>query len=168
MEKGLDVFIDTIERLRARGVKHRVLAIGMGPAGDWFRERLGEEAIFVGQQTGADLARAVASCDVLLNPSVTEAFGNVTLEAMACGLPVVAIAATGTNNLVDDGVSGFLRPPGDVAGLAVALERYADFPGMRAAHGEAGLNRAKTRDWDRINSAVLDVYRLVQRRRNRA
>lgn len=168
MEKGLDVFIDTIERLRARGVKHRVLAIGMGPAGDWFRERLGEEAIFVGQQTGADLARAVASCDVLLNPSVTEAFGNVTLEAMACGLPVVAIAATGTNNLVDDGVSGFLRPPGDVAGLAVALERYADFPGMRAAHGEAGLNRAKTRDWDRINAAVLDVYRLVQRRRKRA
>ena len=60
-------------------------------------------AIFLGQQTGADLARALASADVLLNPSVTEAFGNVTLEAMACGLPVVAAEATGATNLVRDG-----------------------------------------------------------------
>ena len=72
--------------------------IGEGPARPWFEERL-PEAIFTGQLTGDDLARAVASADVLLNPSITEAFGNVTLEAMASGLPVVAAEATGGTNL---------------------------------------------------------------------
>src|SRR3546814_6292414 len=93
MEKGLDVFADTIDALRRRGVPHEVVVIGEGPAGDWFESRL-PRARFVGFQGGEALARALASCDMLFNPSVTETFGNVTLEAMACGLPVVAARAT--------------------------------------------------------------------------
>src|SRR4029077_19240315 len=81
MEKGLDVFASAILALIDRGVKHRVLVIGEGPARPWFDQQL-PDAIFLGQQTGTDLARALASADVLLNPSMTEAFGNVTLEAM--------------------------------------------------------------------------------------
>ncbi|WP_265530478.1 glycosyltransferase family 4 protein [Sphingomicrobium marinum] len=168
MEKGLDVFSDSVAELRKRGVKHRVLVIGKGPAHDWFADRLADDAIFIGQQTGNDLARAVASSDVLLNPSVTEAFGNVTLEAMAVGLPVVAVAATGTNNLVTDGVNGFLCPPHDTKCLADGLQKYAEDPALRADHGAEGLARAKTRDWDTINSAVVDVYKRVLRRRGKA
>ena len=113
MEKGLDVFSDTIDELTSRGVAHKVLVIGDGPARGWFEARL-PGAVFVGFQAGDDLARAVASMDVLFNPSITEAFGNVTLEAMACGLPVVAAQATGAENLVDDGVSGRLIRPGAI------------------------------------------------------
>ena len=115
--------------------------------------------------TGADLARAVASGDVLLNPSVTEAFGNVTLEAMACGLPVVAASASGTTNLVRDGETGVLVPPNGVEGYADALEAYARDPELRRRHGAAGLAYAETMDWDRINDAVLQVYLRVAGRR---
>ena len=94
MEKGLDVFADAIHAFATCGLKYRVLVIGEGPARPWFEQQL-PDAIFLGQQTGDDLARALASADVFLNPSITEAFGNVTLEAMACALPVLAAEATG-------------------------------------------------------------------------
>ena len=69
-----------------------MLVVGDGPAREWFEKRL-PDAVFAGFQAGADLGRAVASMDMLFNPSVTETFGNVTLEAMAAGLPVVAAIA---------------------------------------------------------------------------
>ncbi|URD60849.1 glycosyltransferase family 1 protein [Sphingomonas sp. KRR8] len=164
MEKGLDVFVDTIAELNARGVAHRVMVIGDGPARGWFAERL-PGAVFLGQQVGPDLARALASCDVLLNPSVTEAFGNVTLEAMAVGLPVVAAAATGANSLVCGGKTGILVEPGDIDGFATALTDYAHDPELRHAHGQAGLAYAETQDWDHINAAVIKTYvRAIARR----
>ena len=167
MEKGLDVFSDAIGELKARKVPHRALVIGEGPARAWFEERLGPEAIFVGHQEKAGLARALASTDVLLNPSITETFGNVTLEAMACGLPVVAAVATGATSLVRDGETGVLVEPGDTEGFADALDAYVRDPDLRRRHGEAGLAFARTMDWDRINGAVLNVYRRVIERRAR-
>jgi len=123
MEKGLDVFSDAIDELRGKGVPYRVLVVGDGPARDWFENRL-PEAVFTGFLGGTDLARAVASMDVLFFPSVTETFGNVTLEAMACGLPVVAAAATGSESLVDDRVTGRLIRPGAIHQYADALYGY--------------------------------------------
>jgi glycosyltransferase involved in cell wall biosynthesis len=104
---------------------------------------------------------------VLLNPSITETFGNVTLEAMACGLPVVAAVATGATSLVREGETGMLVEPGDSCGFADALEAYVRDPDLRRRHGEAGLAFARTMDWDRINGAVLNVYRRVLERRER-
>ena len=166
MEKGLDVFADTIRTLEARGVPHRVLVIGEGPARPWFEQQL-PDAIFLGQQTGADLARALASSDVLLNPSVTEAFGNVTVEAMACELPVVAAIASGTTNIVRHNKTGLLVEASDIDAFADALERYARDPGLRRRHGHSGLVIAKTMDWDKINSAVIRAYQhaIVKRQR---
>jgi glycosyltransferase involved in cell wall biosynthesis len=166
MEKGLDVFSDAVDALGSRGVRHRVLVIGEGPARPWFEERL-PSAIFVGQHVGSELARALASADLLFNPSITEAFGNVTLEAMACALPVVAAEATGATNLVHDGKTGVLVEPGDVDGFADAIAAYDRNAELRRQHGQAGLAYAKTMDWDVINSAVLRVYERVIVRRER-
>ena len=166
LEKGLDVFAETVDLLVQRKVPHRPLVIGDGPARNWFEQHM-PTGIFVGQLVGSDLARAVASSDVFLNPSVTEAFGNVTLEAMACALPVVAAAATGATNLVRDGETGMLVEPGDVEGFAEALETYARNPDLRRQHGEAGLEYARTQDWDEINGAVLKTYLRVIERRER-
>ena len=164
MEKGLDVFADAVDALAERKIKHRVLVIGEGPARPWFEQRL-PDGIFIGQQVGDDLARALASSDVLLNPSITEAFGNVTLESMACGLPVVAAVATGATSLVRDGDTGVLVEPGDEGAFADALEAYARDPELRRRHGEAGLAYAKTMDWDQINAAVVRVYlRVIEKR----
>lgn len=164
MEKGLDVFSDTIDELRSRGIAHRVLVVGEGPARGWFEARL-PDAVFAGFQGGADLGRAVASMDVLFNPSITETFGNVTLEAMACGLPVVAAAATGSESLVDDRKSGRLIRPGAIHHFAEALRGYIERPDLRAAHGAAGEARSKDFSWDRINQAVADTYlRLIRQK----
>lgn len=166
LEKGLDVFTETIDLLIERQIRHRPLVIGDGPARRWFEQHM-PTGIFVGQQVGTDLARAVASSDVFLNPSVTEAFGNVTLESMACGLPVVAAAATGATNIIRDGETGVLVEPGDVEGFANALEAYVRDPELRHSHGEAGLAYAQTQDWDEINGAVLKAYLRVIERRER-
>jgi phosphatidylinositol alpha 1,6-mannosyltransferase len=165
LEKGLDVFADAIDAARALGVPVRVLAIGDGPARPFFEQRL-PDAIFTGQLTGEELATALASTDVFLNPSITETFGNVTLEAMASGLPVMAAAASGTTSLVQDGVTGRLAEPGDVDAMASELADYQRDPALRAKHGAAGLEFAKTMDWDEINAAVMHVYeRVIERRR---
>ena len=165
MEKGLDVFAETMALLRERGVPHKVLVVGEGPARNWFAERV-PEASFTGMLTHAELGRAVASMDMLLNPSVTETFGNVTLEAMASGVPVIAARATGSTSLVTEGQTGRLVEPGDVAAFANAIAAYVADPALRSAHGEAGETRSRAYSWDAINRAVADVYlRLIEARR---
>jgi glycosyltransferase involved in cell wall biosynthesis len=167
MEKGLDVFADTIDVLRRRGVPHEVVVIGEGPAGDWFETRL-PRAKFVGFQGGEDLARALASCDMLFNPSVTETFGNVTLEAMACGLPVVAARATGSASIVKHGQTGYLVSPGSITLFADDLERYCRDAQLRAAHGAAALQESTAYQWDAINQEVADTYlRLIRQKQRR-
>ncbi|NNC59389.1 MAG: glycosyltransferase family 1 protein [Erythrobacter sp.] len=160
MEKGLDVFAEAIIALRKLQAPHKVLVIGDGPAREWFEKAL-PGGIFVGFQTGRDLGRALASADIFLNPSITETFGNVTLEAMASGLPVVAASATGASSLVVDGETGRLVPPGDAAAFAEALAPYCTDDSHRLAHGEAGEKRSRAYSWDAINQAVVDTYLRV-------
>ena len=168
MEKGLDVFSDTIDQLKRRNVPHQVLVIGDGPARAWFESRI-PDAKFAGFQVGADLGRAVASMDVFFNPSVTEAFGNVTLESMACGLPVVAAKATGSQSLVEDKVSGRLITPGAINQFADALQAYCVNTDLRAEHGSIGERRSLDYSWDAINQTVADTYlRLIRQRAARA
>ena len=167
LEKGLDVFADVIDELQRRGVKHRVLIVGKGPAREWIEERLPGDAVFAGFLTGDELGRAVASMDAFLFPSVTETFGNVTLEAMAAGVPVVAANATGAGNLVTEGVTGHLVPPRDIAAYSDALARLAADPALRARMGEAGVVSAQAYHWDRVNQAVVDMYLDVVARRGR-
>ena len=164
MEKGLDVFSDTIDQLKRRNVPHQVLVIGDGPARAWFESRI-PDAKFAGFQVGADLGRAVASMDMFFNPSVTEAFGNVTLESMACGLPVVAAKATGSQSLVEDKVSGRLITPGAINQFADALQAYCTNTDLRTEHGSTGERRSHDYSWDAINQTVADTYlRLIRQR----
>ena len=165
MEKGLDVFGETMDLLVRRVPNARVLVIGEGPAREWFERRLPPGAVFTGFQRGEDLGRAIASADMLLNPSVTETFGNVTLEAMACGLPVVAARATGSLSLVEDGVSGRLIRPGANESFAQALRLYSEDLGARAAAGEAGRAVSERYAWDQVNQALVDGYLRVIRHR---
>jgi glycosyltransferase involved in cell wall biosynthesis len=157
LEKGLDVFAEVLTLVQKQHKNVRPLIIGDGPARKHFESHL-KNGVFVGFKVGNDLGEALASGDVLFNPSETEAFGNVTQEAFSCGLPVVAAAATGATNLIEDGVSGKLVKPGDFAGYAKALSDYVADPKMRAAHSKAGIAFAKTRQWDEINNTVLKAY----------
>ena len=160
LEKGLDIFSEVAAELKARGVRHKILVIGDGPARPWFAKRV-PDAVFAGFQTGDDLGRAVASMDIFFNPSVTETFGNVTLEAMACGVPVVAAHASGAVGLVDEGETGFLVPPRDVKAYADAIQRLCEDNALRQRLGANGHAKASGYVWDRINQAVLDAYLTI-------
>ncbi len=166
MEKGLDVFSDTIMQLQQRKVRHHVMVVGDGPARSWFENRL-PDATFLGFQGGGDLGRAVACMDMLFNPSVTETFGNVTLEAMACTLPTVAARATGSESLVTEGVTGRLIRPGAISQFADALEQYCTDADSRRRAGEAGRARADHYGWDQVNQALVDTYIRVIGQRER-
>ncbi|WP_066652907.1 MULTISPECIES: glycosyltransferase family 4 protein [Sphingomonas] len=166
LEKGLDVFAAVIGELMQRGVPHRVMVVGEGPARDWFAAQV-PTAVFAGFQEGKDLGRAVASMDVLFNPSVTETFGNVTLEAMACAVPVVAAIATGATSLIEHGVNGRLVDPADIAGYANALQAYAEDRDLADTDGLAGEAKAGAYGWDAINQKVIDKYLAVLARRGR-
>jgi phosphatidylinositol alpha 1,6-mannosyltransferase len=165
LEKGLDMVAAAVDELTQRGVKHRLLVVGDGPARAHFEALVGagkaDGAIFTGFLDGTNLARAYASADMLLNPSTTETFGNINLEAMASGIPVVAARAGGNETLVSDGITGALVEPRDTRAYADALAGYCRKANLRAAHGQAGLAAANAYDWDVINGAVLSRYRDV-------
>jgi phosphatidylinositol alpha 1,6-mannosyltransferase len=160
LEKGIDVFGDVIVELKRRGVAHKILVIGQGPARDTFVETV-PDAIFAGHVTGGDLGGAIASADLLLQPSVTETFGNVTAEAMACALPVVGADATGTRDLVKPGVTGALVSPRDVRGYADAIERFVNDRSLAQATGLAGAAIARGQTWDAVNSTMATLYQRV-------
>ncbi|WP_375393791.1 glycosyltransferase family 4 protein [uncultured Sphingomonas sp.] len=156
-EKGLRAFAEVVKELRRRGIRHRVLVVGEGPARRWFARQV-PDAVFTGFQSGEALGRAVASMDIFFNPSETETFGNVTTEAMAAAVPVVAARATGAVDLIEEGRTGFLVPPRDIGAYADAIERIVTEPAFREAMGRAGHAEAARYRWDRANQAVLDQY----------
>ncbi len=120
LEKGLALFADVIDQASRANPRVRAVVIGDGPARPWMEKRL-PGAVFTGFLSGAVLACAVASADVLLNPSTTEAFGNVTLEAMAAGLAVVCADAASHRALVRAGLTGLVCPTGDADAYAAAI-----------------------------------------------
>lgn len=110
VEKNVSLALQTFERLSARRPGLRMVVVGDGPLRAQL-ERAHPTARFVGMQTGIALARHYASADVFLSPGPAEAFGNVTLEALASGLAVAAFDTGAAAQHVRDGVSGCLAPP---------------------------------------------------------
>jgi glycosyltransferase involved in cell wall biosynthesis/phosphoheptose isomerase len=118
-----------------------------------------------GQVERADLPALVRSCDVVVCAPWYEPFGIVPLEAMACGVPVVASAVGGMIDTVVDGVTGVHVPPRDPERLAAALRPLLDDEPRRARYGAAGVRRARRLyDWGRVANATLDVYARQARR----
>lgn len=152
-EKNVSLALQTFERLSARRPGLRMVVVGDGPQREKL-ERAHPQARFVGMKTGLELARHYASADVFLFPSLTDTFGNVTLEALASGLAVAAFDTGAAGQHVVDGVSGCLAPVSEgLAGvdafLATATQALdASAPGhpMRQAARLAALQA----DWGRV------------------
>jgi glycosyltransferase involved in cell wall biosynthesis len=155
-EKGLDVFVRTFERLSAQPAV-RPLVVGDGPAGPWLRSRL-PQGIFAGFLVGEALGRAVASADVMFNPSQTEAFGNATLEAMAAGLAVVCPDVPSTRELITREVDGLLAETCEAEAYAQAIGRLAADAPLRARLGAAARRTSARYGWSESCGAVLEAY----------
>jgi glycosyltransferase involved in cell wall biosynthesis len=158
MEKGLGVFADALEKAQTARPDVKVMVIGDGPARAWLEER-SPTAVFTGFLTGAELARALACADVMLNPSKTETFGNVTLEAMAAGLPVVGADAPYHLALLQEGKTGLLVPATDVDAYVRGVLSLAADAERRLAMGRAAREASGQYQWSQILAGVAQVYR---------
>lgn len=165
-EKNLDLVLEAFEAMQAVHEGVRLVFVGDGPMRDALERRC-PQARFMGSQTQAELARSYASADLLLFPSLTETFGNVTLEALASGLPVLACACAAAAEWVQTDHNGWTVPAGDPQAfvqMAVALARE---PGRVAR--AAGQARASVEplDWPQITLQVEALFlRAMELHRN--
>ncbi len=148
-EKNLDLLAEAFEAIAARQPRARLLLVGEGPMRETLAARL-PGAILAGQRRGTDLAAHYASADLFLFPSLTETFGNVTPEAMASALPVVAFDYAAAAQLIVHRTSGLLAPVDDGAAfLRQAVAAAEDAP-LRANLGREARQRALAQDWDAV------------------
>jgi glycosyltransferase involved in cell wall biosynthesis len=108
---------------------------------------------------GEDLATHYASADLFLFPSLTETYGNVTLEAMASGLPVVAYRMAAAAELIQNGHNGMLAEPGDSGAYVRSVLDLAGRPDSRARIAERATASVAAFDWDRIHDRLVVVLR---------
>jgi glycosyltransferase involved in cell wall biosynthesis len=156
-EKRLDTLAGALNRIT---LPHKVVIVGDGPDRG-FAERQLPHAIFTGFLNGEELAAAYASSDIFVFPSDSESFGNVTLEAMASGLPCVCADATGSRSLVVAGQTGFLAPADDAHAFAAHITKLVKDAGLRRQMGEAARNRALTFSWEETMARMLGYYRAL-------
>ena len=148
-EKNVELAVTAYRAMQQVRCDLRLVVVGAGPLGAALA-RSHPHLVFRGFRTGEDLAAHYASADVFLFPSETETFGNVTLEAMASGLAVVAYDYAAARVHIENGVTGALAHPGDARGFvdaAVALARSPEsLPAMRR-RARAAMEAV---DWSRV------------------
>ncbi|PYJ19165.1 MAG: histidinol-phosphatase, partial [Verrucomicrobia bacterium] len=145
-EKDLDVLADAYRRLRDEGLPVHLFVVGHGPYSEPLARSL-PEAFFTGYLTGKDLAMAYASADIFVFPSTTDTFGNVILEAQACGVPVIVSDSGGPQELVEDLTNGLITKSRDVDDLARAIRALAADPALRERMGSAARKSVIDRNW---------------------
>ncbi|MHB8532713.1 MAG: glycosyltransferase [Solirubrobacteraceae bacterium] len=157
-EKGVELLADAFLLARESDPRLHLMLAGGGPEQPALAKRLGEHATFLGWLEGDALARAYANADLFLFPSATDTFGQVILEAQASGLAVLAVARGGPVSLIEDGVSGLLRPA-EAAPLAAALLELAAQPQLRGRLAAGALRAVRARTWEHTLELLADGYR---------
>jgi len=161
-EKGLDVALRSLHEVRrVSGDRVRFALAGDGPFGETARRLAPPDTVFMGRLTGTELSEFYASADLFVFPSTTDTFGNVLLEAMASGLPVVAADAGPTRELLADR-TGITFPAGDSGTLAKLILELAGDPERRSLLGRRALSFARRCTWERVFDDLITDYMLVQ------
>jgi glycosyltransferase involved in cell wall biosynthesis len=169
-EKGPGLLISALARVAADHPNVRLLVVGQemvpGYADELTRRAedlgLADRVVLTGRRN--DVEQLMAAADVFAMPSLEEPFGLVFLEAMAMELPVVALRSGGAPEVVDDGVTGLLSPPGDVDALAGNLATIIDDPEPRRLMGKRGRERVISHfTVEHMASGIADVYRAIGR-----
>ncbi|HOP17013.1 MAG: glycosyltransferase family 1 protein [Gammaproteobacteria bacterium] len=148
-EKNLDTAFRAFAAIKSARPSARFILVGGGPAEQSLREAH-PDAIFAGAKSGGELARHYASGDLFLFPSETETFGNVTLEAMASGLAVVAFDLAAAHELILHGHNGVLAAPGLPTAFIDQAVRCATEPGLQRKLKRHARETALQQDWPRL------------------
>ena len=145
-EKDLDILVQAFRSLREENLPVQLSIVGHGPYSGALAEIM-PEACYTGYLNGTDLATAYASSDVFVFPSTTDTFGNVILEALAAGLPVVVSDVGGPQELVTHGVTGLVTKGRDAADFTAAVRRLATDESLRRQMSEAARRAVQDRSW---------------------
>lgn len=159
-EKNLPLLNTAFTAIRRHVPDARLLLVGDGPS----RRQLEvhrPHCIFAGMRHGEDLAAHYASADLFLFPSMTETYGNVTLEAMASGLPLVAYRMAAAAELIRHGHNGMLADPGASDQFVRAALDLVTRPGARARIAAEARQSVASHDWERIHERLESVMREV-------
>jgi len=161
-EKNVPLAIDAFARMRPAASSVRLVLVGDGPERHRL-ERAHPEIIFAGKRQGEDLAEHYASGDVFLFPSLTETFGNVTLEAMASGLAVVAYDEAAAHEHIRHLESGFLVAPGRAREFVDAAARLVTQPELVRRLREGAVRAARPIDWESVGRVFEDLVARIAR-----
>jgi glycosyltransferase involved in cell wall biosynthesis len=168
-QKGVDLLLRAFDAVLQRCPESRLLVVGDGEL-ELYLDRLArflgfpDRVSFAGWRTGAALVELYQGAQMVVVPSYYEPFGIVALEAMACGRPVIASRVGGLQEIVTDGVEGYLVEVGDHRRLAGRLASLILNPELRARMGAAALRRAAEFGWRRVAGETLALYRELARR----
>ncbi len=159
-EKDLHLLPLISDALRRKYDRVQFVLAGDGPARAELQKRM-PEALFLGHLNSHQLAEAYASSDAFIFPSRTETFGNVTLEAMACGTVPICAAAGGAKDLIINNINGYSPEPGDVNGFVRAIEQVMYHPKRREKLVENASYFAQEQSWDSIIDRMLSLYSIA-------
>lgn len=159
-EKNLKLYSDVLNQLMQTNDHVKAMVVGEGPAGEELKQIL-PNAVYTGFLTGDDLSKAYANSDIFFFPSDTETFGNVTLEAMASGLPCVVADAVGSKSLVDHKENGYLAPVEKSDLFYSYINKLVQNPGLRKKMADASRQKAGNYSWQNINGKLLSYYEQV-------
>lgn len=160
-EKNLPLFIEAAQAFCAVNPRTRIVLVGNGPDAIALRSAH-PNFIFAGMRTGNDLAKHYASADVFLFPSITETFGNVTMEALASGLAVIAYDYAAARQHIVHEVSGVLVPFDDAAAFIAAAKKIAESPvGIITGLKQRAREAAASLSWDSVVGDFVAVLRGV-------
>jgi len=155
--------IDWIQEALRKYPQTRLAIVGDGPQRAYLEKAFeGLPVVFTGYLRGKDLAQAYASSDIFVFPAANETFGNVILEAMASGLPVIAPRSGGPLDFVRHESTGLLFEPEDNTQISASLKILLDRPELSAQMGKAGRADAEKRRWEDVLDGLTQVYaRLI-------
>ena len=160
VEKNLDTVVRCFKSLQVRGLPVKLVIVGDGPMRQAL-ERSVPEAIFAGTRTGQDLAKHYASADLFIFPSLTETFGNVTIEAMASGLAVVAYDHAAAGQLIEHKRNGMVLAPNQEAQLFEAARQIVEDTALRTQVRVAARQTAVDRDWSSVIARTEGIFRSL-------
>ena len=156
-EKNLDQVLKTYEALKFTGQSFKLVMVGDGPLKEQFQKRY-PEIIFPGMLSQSDLAAYYASSDLFIFPSQTETFGNVTLEALASGIPVLAFDCAAARDWVQTGVNGWLVAENNPEGFAAQAMAVFNTKGLLDQITKSTRQQVVHLDWDQIAEQVESVF----------